>query len=129
MLNFKRPTREKSYLRGSKNMPLNSAVAVFRGGGFPGRILRYISMSASWGVFKASRRKVWLITTPVSSRSGKKTWISVRPASPEWSSGRGGKLVVRLEHHFPGRRIHNVSGSEDAFQILAHDFDLVMRAF
>ena len=28
MLNFMRPTREKSYLRGSKNMPWNSWVAV-----------------------------------------------------------------------------------------------------
>src|SRR5438270_679200 len=28
MLNFKRPTREKSYLRGSKNIPWNKAVAV-----------------------------------------------------------------------------------------------------
>ena len=39
--------------------------------------------------------------------------------------GAGGKLVVRLEHHFPGRRIHNVSGSEGAFQILAPRLRLV----
>ena len=37
MLNFKRPTRLKSYLRGSKNMPLNKAVAVSSVGGSPGR--------------------------------------------------------------------------------------------
>ena len=40
MLNFKRPTRLKSYLRGSKNMPWNSAVAVSSVGGSPGRSLR-----------------------------------------------------------------------------------------
>jgi hypothetical protein len=34
-------------LRGSKNMPLNSEVAVSSVGGSPGRILRYISISAS----------------------------------------------------------------------------------
>ena len=36
MLNFMRPTREKSYLRGSKNMPWNSCVAVSRGGRIAG---------------------------------------------------------------------------------------------
>jgi hypothetical protein len=40
MLNFSRPTREKSYLRGSKNMPWNNAVAVSSVGGSPGRSLR-----------------------------------------------------------------------------------------
>jgi hypothetical protein len=40
MLNFMRPTREKSYLRGSKNMPWNSCVAVSSVGGSPGRSLR-----------------------------------------------------------------------------------------
>ena len=40
MLNFMRPTREKSYLRGSKNMPWNSCVAVSSVGGSPGRNLR-----------------------------------------------------------------------------------------
>ena len=40
MLNFMRPTREKSYLRGSKNMPWKSCVAVSRVGGSPGRSLR-----------------------------------------------------------------------------------------
>ena len=40
MLNFRRPTREKSYLRASKNMPWNSCVAVSSVGGSPGRSLR-----------------------------------------------------------------------------------------
>ena len=40
MLNFMRPTREKSYLRGSKNMPWKSCVAVSSVGGSPGRSLR-----------------------------------------------------------------------------------------
>ena len=40
MLNFSRPTREKSYFRGSKNMPWNRAVAVSSVGGSPGRSLR-----------------------------------------------------------------------------------------
>ena len=40
MLNFMRPTREKSYLRGSKNMPWNNWVAVSSVGGSPGRSLR-----------------------------------------------------------------------------------------
>ena len=40
MLNFMRPTREKSYLRGSKNMPWNNWVAVSTVGGSPGRSLR-----------------------------------------------------------------------------------------
>jgi len=39
MLNFMRPTREKSYLRGSKNIPWKSWVRV-DGGGSPGRNLR-----------------------------------------------------------------------------------------
>ena len=76
MLNFRRPTREKSYLRGSKNMPLNSAVAVSSVGGSPGRILRYISISASCGVLIVSRLSVWLSTEPRSSRSANKTRIS-----------------------------------------------------
>ena len=77
MLNLSRPTREKSYLRGSKNMPLKSAVAVSVVGGSPGRIFRYNSISASWGVLKLSRESVWLMTGPTSSRSGKKMLSSV----------------------------------------------------
>ena len=40
MLNFRRPTREKSYFRESKNIPWNSDVAVSSVGGSPGRSLR-----------------------------------------------------------------------------------------
>jgi len=40
MLNFMRPTREKSYLRWSKNIPWNNCVAVSTVGGSPGRSLR-----------------------------------------------------------------------------------------
>ena len=40
MLNLKRPTREKSYLRASKNMPSKSALADSRVGGSPGRMRR-----------------------------------------------------------------------------------------
>src|SRR2546426_8805880 len=72
MLNFSRPTREKSYFRGSKNMPVKSWVAVSNVGGSPGRIFRYNSINASWGDFTVSRFRVWPMTTPASSRSGKK---------------------------------------------------------
>ncbi len=39
MLNLKRPTREKSYFRGSKNMPTKRFFADSSVGGSPGRIL------------------------------------------------------------------------------------------
>src|SRR3989442_11074990 len=48
MLNFKRPTRLKSYLRGSKNMPRKRFVAGFSGGGLPGRNFPEISIGASF---------------------------------------------------------------------------------
>src|SRR5260370_1262307 len=70
MLNFKRPPRLKSYLRGSKNMPRNRFVAVSSVGGSPGRSFLEISMSASFEDRMASLSNVRGSTKPISSPSG-----------------------------------------------------------
>src|SRR5258708_34430162 len=78
MLNLRRPTRLKSYLRGSKNMPRKRLVAVLGGGGWPGGSLREILMRASFAERKAAFFRGGGSTTALSSRSREEAGASWR---------------------------------------------------
>ncbi len=127
MLNFMRPTREKSYLRGSKNMPWNNCVAVSSVGGSPGTQL----------AVDFEQRVVLALHRIFSQRDGNHVADIVALGEEHFERSDPvvhqlvdvGQLVIGFHQHFAGRHVDHVGGDEGAFQIGAIHFHLLDLGF
>ena len=90
-------------MRGSKNMPWNSASPCPASADRPAAACGRSRSAPRSGVLTRSFLSVAEITLPTSSRSGKKTSNSAMPASMSLASTRRRQLVVGLDQHFAGR--------------------------
>ena len=125
MLNFMRPTREKSYLRGSKNMPWNS----WRGGVERRRIAgtqlavdfdqRFVLRLD--GILADGRRDHGADFVALREED----FEASMPASISLPIAVVGQLAVGVDQHFAGGHVDHVGGDVGAFEIVRRDFHLL----
>ncbi len=119
-----RPTREKSYLRASKNMPSNNCVAVSTSG----RIARpQFAVDFDQSVFAGLDRV--LFQRGRNHRAdfvalGEEDFETVDAGFDELADDGGRQFLIGVDHDFAGRHIDHVGGDESAFQIVGGHFDL-----
>ena len=118
MLNFSRPTREKSNLRGSKNIAFEQAISSLHGR----RIARpHLAIDLEQRVdrlgddvfLQASETD----TGPTSSRSGKNTEKLRNSGFDNLLKFRRRDLVVRFENDLAALGVDDVGDSESTFEL------------